>query len=272
MIFKMSFGNYQNEKNSNKKKTSTKAIQFYNSACGSTLVTSHYNEATIIFKIHPTLPENKQSNTNVYDYDSYVACFLSPLKLIELREAIKNTMMNVSSLDRYSFEPVGVDVADGFIEIAPAKTYGINLDAIALCIYNGIDENWKASNKLVYVFNTSHYYKNFATKGGDYEASDKVDSEFILFMTLLDESIKGATKAIAHSLRDADKYQRTNILESIKELKEKAGIKTYNQSSTTTYFGAKSNQNKNMENVGQIENAGQIGEQERIPLQMPSSL
>ena len=265
----MSFGNYQNEKK--KKNKNTTATQFYNKNYGSTLAVSYLNEGTVILKIHPTLPENKQSQSNIYDYDSYVIAYLSPIKLIELSAAINEVQKSLVTNNSYDFDSVGISAGDGYVEIGTTEDFEISGEKkLAICIYNGIDANGEATNKLVYVFNSSNYYKNYARKKTDYDTSNVLESEFILFSTIIQEAIKASTNAIAHSIRNANKYQDNASYESIKEIKEKLGIKSisYNNNSTTSYFGVKNNQNKldATANFGNVENGGTITE-ERIPLE-----
>ena len=261
------FGNYQNEKRNEKNKL-TRARQLYNKEQGSTLVIEYFNESFVL-KIHPTLPVNKQSKSSIYDYDIEVSSYILPLRLLDLNEIIKNISSNIVKGEEINFEPSGISSGDGFIEFAPANVYGYETDAIAITIYNGIDAEGEAQSKLTYVFNKSNYYKNYATNKQDYETSDKYESEFKYFALCVSEALKASTHAMSHSIRYQNRYSDSSIFESLKALKEKAGIiSNYNNNNnhnTTTYFGSKNNSTQTNENVGTVEDGGYIVN-DRLPL------
>lgn len=265
------FGNYQNEK---KKKTiNTNSIQFYNKDAKATLITGFW-EGTLTLKICPTLPDNKQTKTSVYDYETFVNAALTHEKLYDLSQALNVVKASVAE-GIYTFEPMGVPAGAGYVEIGPASVYGIDIDGIAMTIYNGIGADGKAENKFTYLFNKSNYFKNYANGGGEYSKSDLYEAEFNRFVIVINESIKALTNAVAHTVRTTNMYTNDSIIKSLAALKEKAGVevsdysggykKNYS-SNVSTYMGVNKMESSKPDDT-YIKFGGVVVE-DRLPLEM----
>lgn len=254
------FGNYNNEKK--KKTTSTNGVQFYNKELGSTLITGMW-EGCATLKICPVLPQDKQTKTNTYDYDVFVNAVLTQEKLYDLAQICKIVIATVNS-GSYEFEPMGIPTGSGYVEIAPGQTYDKPEGTIALAIYNGIDADGKAENKLVYVFNKSNFFKNYAGSG-QYDKSDYYEAEFNRFYIIINETIKAMTNAVAHTIATRNRYTTDSIISSLAALKEKSGISSFKSGQVNTYFGSVNNEKKNTENLGTVEFGGTVVE-ERLPI------
>lgn len=265
----MAFGNYQNNDKKTKSKN-TKGYQFYNQeAYGSTLVLGYWN-STLTMKIHPMLPENKRTDNLVYDYESFVNVALTPQRVFELYSGLKNIAISVAN-GIYSFKSVGVPAGAGFIEVAPASKFGSEVDAIVVCIYNGIDENGKPTDRLIYQFKKGSYFENYDPDNGAYDKSNDIEIEYLMFYKMVEEQVAASTNAIAHSIRHANMYSDEAISNSFKSIKEKLGIEAtssggYNRGgNTTSYFGANKRDNESSNtNYGSIDNGGVVRE-DRLP-------
>ena len=255
------FGNYQNDKK--KKSTNTKGLQFFNKAGShSTLIIGHWDTA-LTFKIHPCLPDNKMTETNVYDYDSYVNTVLSQNKVYDLLMACKNFKAQLDA--GMTPESVGVASGSGFIQVSANTEEGI----ILFTIYSDIGAEGKPSQQLSYGFNKSNYFKNYDPSSGSYDKSDLYESEFERFIILLEETIKANTNAIAHTIRYTDMYTKDSILSSMNAIKEKMGIQNNfsGKNNSNTYFNATNNQNNQTSDFGRIQDGGTVNDiQDGLPI------
>lgn len=262
----MAFGNYQNE-SKKRKSTNTKGIQFFNKSIShSTIIVGHWDTA-ITLKIHPCLPSNKMTETNVYDYESFVSSVLSINKAYDLLMGAKSFKMQLDA--GMSPESVGVASGSGFVQISHLATE--EFTGVQLTIYSDIGQDGKPTQELSYAFNKSNYFKNYSAENGSYDKSDYYEAEFERFVILLEETIKASTGALAHSVRHADMYTRDSMLNSLSALKEKMGIQStqYNgtgRNNATTFFNSthSSTNDDDTPTFGSIENGGTVSD--RLPI------
>lgn len=263
----MAFGNYQNDKK--QKSKNTRGYQFYNKEIsGSTLVIGHWNSA-VTLKIHPLLPENKRTDSSVYDYESFVNVALTPQKVYDLVMGLNTVKIAVDS-GIYNFDSVGVASGTGYIEVGPISKYGYQGEGVAIALYNDIGSDGKPAQKLVYVFNKSNYFKNYSVDDGSYDKSNQYEAEFGMMVMLLQEALKASTNAIAHSVRHTNMYHDDFVSDSLNSLKEKLGIEVGSSrrggnGSSTTYFNANRRDEDNNTNFGSIDNGGMVTE-DRLPM------
>ncbi|MEI2419269.1 hypothetical protein V6O07_03270, partial [Arthrospira platensis SPKY2] len=123
---------------------------------------------------------------------------------------------------------------------------GVEDHGVFLNIYNKIDGEGNPAEAISYKFNSRDYYKNFKAKGKSMERlKTKKPSELLLFMTFLREGIKGMSGGIAHSIRNANKYEYSRNVSNLNKMMEKLGITSQdlNRSGYTNNGGGYFNSN-----------------------------
>lgn len=261
----MAFGNNQSGE---KKKydVNTKGVQFYNSnaSMGGTLVIGYWKECMTV-KICPMLPQNKRSESKVYDYETFINTAMTLEKLTVMCMAIDSHIMAAMQTGNgYDFQAIGVSVGSNFIEISNGEKHGMNKEFICFTIYAGVDENGKSTDKMTYIFNKRNYFTNYNPEEGSIDKGGDLEVEFLMFYKCIKEATKAFTHAHAHSIRHTDQYTNNNVRESLNSIKTKLGIESASYSkpgNNASFFSAGSNKYGNNalpEDVGQIENGGTI--------------
>lgn len=278
----MTFGNTNNEKRKNSG-TNTRASQFYNSnGSESTLVigywaTGGFNSVEFLnLKIHPLLPENQRTQSNMYDYKSVISTLLPLQKAVELLEICKEIERYIEN-DSYDFEDMGIPVKEAFVCLSSASKEGFTTDGIVLKIWGGVDSSGNATHSLKYLFNKSQYLTGFKGDGSEYQTGKSMETEFKMFKLILEEFTKAATYAQAHVNRGINSYYQNEVVKtSLYEIKNKLGIQpafnnnnnngNYNQgnyntnfgNNSTSYFESRRQDNIDNQNLGSVENGGTI--------------
>ncbi|HAB67680.1 MAG TPA: hypothetical protein DCE23_09975 [Firmicutes bacterium] len=198
-----------NGQETKKENVYTKSYQFYNADSNvfpGTMVCTHWDNF-IKLAINPAKPMNQRTQTSVYNYDDATTTAMALDRAQVLLKGIKkyicpliygtDTTRTVSS--------VGVQVG---INNQVAIHY--NDGEIVLMIYKNIDpETLKPETTAGYVFNDNVLVLNYDKDTGAFD-SERVNSEFELFVTLLEEAIKAGTGAAAHQDHLKNKYRKSS--------------------------------------------------------------
>lgn len=227
----------------------TKSLQFKNKDAGfaSALVLGFWN-STMTLKIHPAFPPEKRTPERVYDYQTFSMSALTVEVAKTLLKLIKKENIVEKLEDGENFEPVGTNTKSSFIEISPTCAFdSINEEGVWLNLYSKFDGEGKAAEIISYKFKNKEYFKNYARE--DFTKLEfGCPVEFELFITFLNEGCKAMTNAIAHSIRNSNKYDETKAINNISKMMEKLGIVESNPSGATggtAFFNNFGNNNAN---------------------------
>lgn len=213
----------------------TKSLQFKNKDAGfaSALVLGFWN-STMTLKIHPAFPPEKRTPERVYDYQTFSMSALTVEVAKTLLKLIKKENIVEKLEDGESFEPVGTNTKSSFIEISPTCAFdSISEEGVWLNLYSKFDGEGKAAEIISYKFKNKEYFKNYARE--DFTKLEfGCPVEFELFITFLNEGCKAMTNAIAHSIRNSNKYDETKAINNISKMMEKLGIVESNPSGGAT--------------------------------------
>lgn len=256
---------YNNYGNNNKNQwkeldKNTKSLTLRNSQAifKSALVLGFWN-GNMSIKIHPPLPESQRSAEKVFDYNTHLMSVLTPDNAVVLMEAIKHDVLDMIK-EQGEFEAIGVLSGTSYLEIAPySGIEGVEESGIFLNLYTKVNNEGVPENVISYKFNNRNYFKNFKAKGKSMEKMfNEVPSEFVLFLTFLKEGVKAMTNAVAHSIRNTNKYEQTKAKNDLAKMMEKMGISTQdlnsNGGSSNSYGGGSSFFNGGGTNSGSTSN------------------
>jgi len=226
----MAFGNNGRQNNNNQEQsTNTRGPQMYNrdKERGSTLICGFWNTMQTI-KICPILPQDKRSESKMYNYETFLTSALVPEKAYALMTGIKKHVLPaLESGELESIRNVGVPVGEGFIQISNGHSLGYPL-GLYITIFSKIDaENGRAEQWLSFEFTQSPYFLNYNHEDGDISKEAEY-MDFGIFMNYLAEGIKASSRAVAHSVRDQYKYVDNGRRNEIKQIMDKLGIESNN--------------------------------------------
>lgn len=256
----------------------TRSFQFRNSKgeFPSTLVLGFWN-GTMTLKMHPALPEGKRSQEKVFDYETYVMSVLTAEAATALIEAIDTEIQPGEA-----FDDIGVDCGQSYIEISMYSNIdGVEEEGIYLNLYNKLDEHGNPREIISYKFGGRNYFKNFKNKQGKEMSTikTKFPTEFIMFVKFLNNGLEAMTNAIAHSLRNANKYDDNKNFNNTVKIMEKLGISDisgnngggYNKGGSNSFFnkfGNNNNSNSGNDNFNYNTEYSSLDGGDRVDLDM----
>lgn len=220
------------ESNTKKKTKNTKGLQFYNSdrTYGSTLVLDYW-QAFATVKIHPQLPEDRRSEKSKYDYDKSLGVVLTIERVYDLLQATKSVAFEIIENHNYNFTPAGVILGrnkNQLLQIEPLSSLeGMPEEAegIVISIYSDIDPELGTTNNYIkYILGKASYIKAYDNKTGMYEKSDEFETQFMIFIKYLEQSLEALTMAKVHAQALHDMYSKDIVKDSLYEIKQKLGI------------------------------------------------
>ena len=186
----------------------TRSYQFYNAddkTYPGTMVCSHWDNFVKV-TINPAKPVEQRTQTSVYDYDTAITTAISLERTQVLLKGIKKYIIPIINDDTQSAS-VGVQVgANNQLAVY------CNKGKLVLMIFKDIDEQtMKPASSYGYVFNKNMIIKNYDAGNGSFDV-EYMTSEFDLFVTILEESVKAGTGAMAHQndLKNRFKKQSNN--------------------------------------------------------------
>ena len=218
-----------NKQNKNEVNVNTRGYRFMNKDgfCPSTLVCGFWNEM-ISLKIHPALPESKQTQSSVYDYNQMVATSLSLEKALLL---VRKTQEIVyPALKQGIAKSVAVLIGgNNLVQIGCNNENGRMVSYIG--IHKNLDpESKKPQDSLYYEFIDSSQITicDYDPDTGAYAATDPVHCELETFVEILKASIKALCGAYSHDMRHRDKFYRDKVCNDIAQVAGKLGVELNN--------------------------------------------
>lgn len=213
------------EFNDNNKKeqvnVNTRGSVFMNSdspIAQSTLVTGYWNNMLSI-KLHPTLPEEKQTEYRKFDYDTVVNTSLTEPKIAALYVIFREAMDKLKSGEPFS---KGVSVGQsGLINVR------VKEGNIALELYKNIDETTRQSkNYLLYIFRDEDVIEGYDAEAGSFTMGDKINAEAERFLYVLKAALIQLSNAGVHAYRHVEKFYKDRLLNNVNAIANKNGIDT----------------------------------------------
>lgn len=212
-----------NKQNKNEINVNTRGYRFMNrdGFCPSTLVCGYWNEM-ISLKIHPALPESRQTQSQVYDYNQVLATSLSLEKALIL---IKKTQELIyPAIQNNQDKSIAVLIGgNNLVQIG----YKAEIKASYIGIHKGLDpESKKPQDSLYYQFVDSSEItiEDYDPETGGYSATTPVECELQTFIEILKSSIKALSGAFSHDSRYRDKFYRDKVCNDLSQIGSKLGL------------------------------------------------
>ena len=259
---------YNNSKqNKQEVNVNTRGYRFMNKDgfCPSTLLCGFWNDM-ISLKIHPALPESKQTASSVYDYNQMVATSLSIEKAVILIDKIETVIE--PAIERGEVKSIAVLIGGNNLVHVGSGIHGEIHPFVG--IHKSLDpETKKPQDSLFYEFVDSSQItiEDYNPETGGYTGSKPVQCELKTFVEILKASVSALCGAPAHSTRYVDKFYRDKVLNSVMGIGEKMGISddngySGNKSGVDFGFGNKSDSNgtisvpsvNNIDDINAIDN------------------
>ena len=214
-----------NKQNKNEVNVNTRGYRFMNKDgfCPSTLVCGFWNEM-ISLKIHPALPESKQTQSSVYDYNQMIATSLSIEKALIL---VKKTQELVYPALKQG-QNKSIAVLIGGNNLVQVGCNNENGRAVAyIGIHKNLDpETKKPQDSLYYEFIDSSQItiSDYDPDTGAYNATEPVQCELETFIEILKASIRALSGAYTHDMRHRDKFYRDKVCNDMGQIANKLGV------------------------------------------------
>lgn len=199
--------------NNNKEQVNinTRFMQFMNAEAEtpSTMQLSYWNDMLSI-KINPALPPEKRTQNSFYNYEEGITTALTVEKVLTLVNEIKREI--IPAIKAGTNRVIGIPIAGGtslltvstgvkrFGEVRPFVTIFKNLNP----------ETKRPEQQLSYEFINGLVVNDYDETTGSF-TTDSVQSDLLLFVTCLENSIIGLTSSVAHSNRYHDRFFRNSI-------------------------------------------------------------
>lgn len=256
-----------NKQNKNEVNVNTRGYRFMNKDgfCPSTLVCGYWNEM-ISLKIHPALPESKQTQSSVYDYNQMIATSLSIEKALIL---VKKTQEIVyPAIKQGQSRSVAVLIGgNNLVQVGCTAENGKVISYVG--IHKNLDpETKRPQESLYYEFLDSSQItiSDYDPETGAYGATEPVNCELETFIEILKASIKALCGAFTHDMRHRDKFYRDKLCNDMAQIAGKLGVELSNggsgggySSRTNISFGGGSSGGGNQQtNVNNINNMSDI--------------
>lgn len=252
-----------NKQNKNEVNVNTRGYRFMNrdGFCPSTLVCGFWNEM-ISLKIHPALPENKQTQSQVYDYNQMIATSLSLEKAVTL---VKKTQEIVyPAIKANQTKSIAVLIGgNNLVQVG----YDANNKAAYIGIHKSLDpESKKPQESLYYEFLDSSQITiaDYNPETGSYTATDPVTCELDTFVEILKASIHALSGAYSHDMRHRDKFYRDKVCNDLAQIGSKLGLELnsggggYTPRQNVSFGGGSSDSGASTTQVNNISNMSDI--------------
>lgn len=197
-------------------------VRFFNSSSqvDNTSLSFSFWNGLLKISINPIIVNNGSANR--VDKDNAISIYLSPLKASILLKFAKEFRD-----DPKKYMNSGVNTNKGIIYLTDGKDE-FNQDSKFLVIKIIDSTTGDCKSQAAYEFNKSDHFGiiNYTNKNNFTRYYDGADIiELNLFINVLDSYIKSATSAYAASVMEASKFDSTRTFNSLREIKEKLGIK-----------------------------------------------
>ena len=251
--------NFTNTNNGNNKKLTknTRGIQLYNTNedYGSTISLDYWQNFANI-KINPLLPKEKRSQSYLFDYQNTLGILLPVEKVVEIIDGLKYVAGELID-GNYNFRPVGVTTArnDNILNVLPLSRFTENEEdrGIVVQICTNINGDGIPENVMNYFFTKTSYIMDYDYKTGNYERSEPIETQFLIFCKYFEQVFNSLTMSIAHSITMEELYLNNTIKQSLYQHKEKLGISnSYYQNNNSNnnssdFFSGNNNSNNNLD-------------------------
>lgn len=219
------FGTQQNNSGDTKKSVTTKVHQFKNKDGfdPSTLQISGWDEM-FSMRINPTLPPDKQTKDQIFDYDKFVATSLNMEKALLLM--FKITKDIIPAIENDEEKNVGIIVGgDSLIVVGTGKAKTNSIRPY-LAIHKGLNPDTKIPEQSIYYeFRKAMTIDDYDAETGSYTVSDGYNSEFNLFCELLKSFIQNSNFN-SHNNRYGNRYSADRTNSTLNAIADKVGADT----------------------------------------------
>ena len=228
------FGTKQNNEGDNRKSVTTRVYQFKNKDGfdPSTLQVSGWDEM-LSLRINPTLPPDKQSKEQVFDYDKFVATSLNMEKAMLLIYKIEKDIN--PAIEAGEEKNVGISVGgDSLIVIGTGKALTNEIKPY-LAIHKGLNPDTKiAEQSIYYEFRKSMTIDDYNAENGSYTVEEGYNAEFILFCELLKSFIQNSNFN-NHNNRFGNRFSNDRTINTLNSIAEKVGADTGSRYNTNGF-------------------------------------
>jgi hypothetical protein len=219
----MKFNNNSNNNARESVNVNTRGIQFMNSEgfSPSTLVYGYWNDM-ISIKIHPALEKSQQSDSKRFNYEEVVSTAITLEKAVTLLSKLESDIIPAyGSESKFRGVPVG---GDSLIGIGTRMNDDGSYTSY-LGIFKALDENTKKPDVAIfYEFKAGYTVDDYNPSTGEFNVTQNVPGELMLFASALRASVAALTNANAHSTRTVDKWFRDKLTNQLTEIGSKLGV------------------------------------------------
>lgn len=218
------FGTRQNNDGADKKSINTRIYQFKNKDGfePSSLSITGWDEMMSL-RINPTLPPDKQSKEQIFDYDKFVSTSLSLEKAMLLLYKINKDI--IPAIENSEDKNIGISVGgDSLVTIGTGKTLGGD-EALRLylAIHKGLNPDTKKPEQSIYYeFKKAMTIDDYNAETGEYTISEGYEAEFNLFVELLKSFIR-TSNFNYHNNRYGNRFTTDRINNTIYSIADKVG-------------------------------------------------
>ena len=219
------FGTRQNNDGENRKSVNTRIYQFKNKDGfePSTLQIAGWDEM-FSMRINPTLPPEKQSKEQIFDYDKFVATSLNMEKAMLLLFKINKDIL--PAIENGEEKNVGISVGgDSLVSVGT----GVNLTGSVrpyLAIYKGLNPDTKKPEQSIYYeFRKSMTIDDYNAETGSYTVEEGYDAEFNLFCELLKSFIQNSNFN-NHVNKYGNRFMNDKAMNTLNSIADKVGANT----------------------------------------------
>lgn len=202
----------------------TRGLSFFNNEStleSSTMQLGYWNEM-VSLRINPALPEDKQTETNKFDYEVSISTALTLDKTITLKKAIDEEILPAFAEKREISK--GVPVGGNSVISVGVKVVDDKSEAF-LAIYKSLDSDTKKpGDMLVYNFRTVYTVDDYNPETGEYTLTQGVPGELNVFTRALGAAVEALTNAVAHSMRNVNRYANEQQKTLMNEIATKVGV------------------------------------------------
>ena len=219
------FGTRQNNEADNRKSVNTRIYQFKNKDGfePSTLQVGGWDEM-LSLRINPTLPPEKQSKEQIFDYDKFVSTSLNMEKAMLLLYKINKDI--IPAIENDEEKNIGISVGgDSLVTVGTGKAI-TNTIKPYLAIHKGLNPDTKKPEQSIYYeFRKSMTIDDYNAETGTYTVEENYDAEFNLFCELLKSFIQNSNFN-NHVNRYGNRFTTDKVMSTLTSIANKVGADT----------------------------------------------
>lgn len=212
----MPYVQQNNSKDNDRKDINTRGLVFYNKDGfdPSALSIGYWNDTFMTLRINPALEPSKQTQTRVFDYEKTVSTAVGVQGLMMLSYTIKKYIIPAIVADED--KSVGIQIGgDGLVVVGTGKRQTGEIRPF-IAIHKELNPSTKKPNMSIYYeFNRGQAIENYNEETGDYKLYETIHSELLLFIDVIDASIKALSKADAHAQRTVMRFFNDKLMAAV---------------------------------------------------------